>query len=63
MTKQEKQMWQINIENAAASAASLYEAAVVESVLQRYDAHNFNDLSSCNYSEVFADLEQITNDN
>lgn len=32
MTKQEKQMWQINIENAAASAASLYEAAVVESV-------------------------------
>jgi aryl-phospho-beta-D-glucosidase BglC (GH1 family) len=57
-----KEMWEINIENAAASAATHYGTTVVESVFQRYDSHSFNDLRSCYYSEVFADLEQISND-
>ena len=63
MTKSEKEMWQINIENAAAAVAEQYGNAVVESVLQRYDAHGLYDLSYRYYSEVFGDLELIANDN
>ena len=36
---------------------------VAKSVFQRYDAHGTYDLSPCYYSEVFADLELIANDN
>ena len=63
MTKSEKQMWQINIENAAAAAAEQYGKDVVESVFRRYDARGLFDLSPCYYSEVFGDLEYIANDN
>lgn len=63
MTKSEKQMWQINIENTAAAVAEQYGNEVVKSVFRRYDAHGLYDLSPCYYSEVFGDLELIANDN
>ena len=63
MTKSEKEMWQINIENAAATVAEQYGNEVVKSVFQRYDAHGLYDLSPSYYSEVFGDLELIANDN
>ena len=62
MTKSDKQMWQINIENAAAAVAEQYGNDVVKSIFQRYDAHGLYDLSPCYYSEVFSDLELIAND-
>lgn len=62
MTKQELQMWTINIENVASRAAAEYGSEVVNSVFARYDATGLHNLSSCYYSEVFAELEQIAND-
>ena len=62
MTKEDIEMWIINIENAADKVAAEYGSAVVDSVFTRYNAHNLRDLSPCHYSEVFADLEQIAND-
>lgn len=55
--------WEINIENAANTVATAYGSSVVSSVFAKYDAHGFYDLSPCYYSEVFADLEMIANDN
>ena len=63
MTKSEKQMWQINIENTAAAVAEQYGNEVVKSVFRRCDAHGLYDLSPYYYSEVFGDLELIANDN
>lgn len=63
MTKSEKRMWLTNIENAADAVATDYGSEVVKSVFQRYDAHGTYDLSPSYYSEVFADLEFIANDN
>lgn len=63
MTKNEKEMWEINIETAACAVAAEYGSAVVNSVFARYDATGLHNLASCYYSEVFADLEQIANDN
>lgn len=63
MTKTEKDMWVINLENAASSAYSHSGLDVVNSVFQKYGANKICDLSPYYYSEVFADLEQITNDN
>lgn len=63
MTKLEKRMWFTNIENAADAVAAKYGSEVAQSVFQRYDAHGTYGLSSCYYSEVFADLELIANDN
>lgn len=60
--KLSKRDWIINIENAASIVAAEYGKAVVDSVFRRYGAHSLNDLASCYYSEVFADLEQIAND-
>ena len=62
MTKSEMRMWLTNIENAADAVAAEYGSEVAKSVFQRYDAHGTYDLSSCHYSEVFADLELIAND-
>lgn len=53
----------INIKNAANAVAAKYGFSTVKSVFVRYDAHGFYDLSSCHYSEAFADLEMIANDN
>lgn len=56
-------MWLTNIENAVDAVATDYGSEVVKSVFQRYGAHGTYDLSPCYYSEVFADLELIANDN
>ena len=63
MTRNEREMWEINIENAASRVAAEYGSAVVNSVFARYDATGLHNLAFCYYSEVFADLEQIANDN
>ena len=63
MKSSERLMWEINIETAASSVAADYDSSVVDSVFARYDAHGFYDLAPCYYSEVFADLELIANDN
>ncbi|MDU7029374.1 hypothetical protein [Robinsoniella peoriensis] len=63
MTSSERKMWEINIENAASAVAAEYGNAVAKSVFARYSAHGFYDLASYYYSEVFAYLEQIANDN
>ena len=60
--KLSKRDWIINIENAASRVATEYGRAVVDSMFRRYGAHSIDDLASCYYSEVFADLEQIAND-
>jgi len=63
MSRDKKEMWRINIENAAHEVCGTYGADVARSVFQIYDATNFDDLSPCYYSEVFGDLELISNDN
>lgn len=63
MDYSERMMWETNIENAASRVATEYGSAVVNSVFSRYDATGLHNLASCYYSEVFADLEQIANDN
>ena len=63
MTKSEKIMWLTNIENATDAVAAEYGSIVAKSVFQRYSARGTYDLSPCYYSEVFADLELIANDN
>ena len=63
MSRNELEMWRINIENTASAVASEYGSSAVESVFARYDAHNLSDLASCYFSEVFADLEMMANDN
>lgn len=62
MTKPEKEMWIINIENVASAVCSQYGRDVANSVFQRYDANGIYNLSPSYYSEVFADLQQIAND-
>jgi hypothetical protein len=56
-------MWRINIENDADQVCSIYGAATVDSVFQRYDATCFDNLSTSYYEEVFGDLELMINDN
>ena len=63
MNDSERMMWETNIENAASRVAVEYDSAVVNSVFARYNATGLHNLASCYYSEVFADLEQIANDN
>jgi hypothetical protein len=63
MSRDEIEMWKTNIENAASKVAAEYGSAVVNSVFARYEATGLHNLASCYYSEVFADLEQIANDN
>lgn len=63
MSSFEAEMWEINIENSAARVTEEYGCEVVASVFARYDAHGLYDLSLVYYSEVFAVLEQIANDN
>lgn len=63
MNQFENEMWKINIENAASAVAAEYGSFAVNSVFARYDAHGFHDLSSYYFSEVFADLEMMANDN
>jgi len=61
MEPSEKEMWEININNAVAEATK-YSEEVVDSVFARYEAHDFYDLAPMYYSEVFAEVEMIAND-
>ena len=63
MNDSEQTMWETNIEAAASRLAAEYGSAVVNSVFARYNATGLHNLASCYYSEIFADLEQIANDN
>ena len=56
-------MWETNIKTAASAVAAEFGSAVVDSVFARYSSYNFYDFTFCYYDEVFADLEQIANDN
>lgn len=62
MTNEEILMWDINIEAAARRVVEEFGEEVAASVFARYDARGFDDLATCYYSEVFAVLEQIAND-
>lgn len=63
MTHDDREMWRINIENDADQVCSIYGAAAVDSVFQRYDATDFDDLCPSYYEEVLGDLELMINDN
>lgn len=63
MTKDDKEMWSINIENDADQVCSIYGAAAADGVFQHYDATCFDDLSPSYYEEVFSNLELMINDN
>ena len=63
MQKYEIEMWLTNIENAVDAVTAEYGSSAVNSVFARYDAHGFHDLSPCYFSEVFADLEMMADDN
>ena len=63
MTHDDREMWRINIENDADQVCSIYGAATVDSLFQRYDATFFDNLSISYYEEVFGDLELMINDN
>lgn len=63
MLNNNREMWIANIEAVAETVAAEYGSAVVNSVFARYDATGLHNLASCYYSEVFADLDQIANDN
>lgn len=54
--------WLINIEDASERAAAMYGQAVVDDVFRRHGAHGVDDLASCYYSDVFAELDRIAND-
>jgi hypothetical protein len=56
-------MWIINIDNAASRVAAKYGSYIVDSIFAIYGAHGLYDLSPCYFSEVFADLELIANEN
>lgn len=51
MSHEECEMWRINIENAVDEVCRTYGADIASSVFQRYDATDFDDLSSCYYGE------------
>ena len=63
MSRDERELWRINIGNSVDKVCGTYGSDVVRSVFQRYDATNFEDLSPSYYAEVFGDLELIANDN
>lgn len=63
MSRNEREMWRINIENTVDAVCGIYGTDAAKSVFHRYDATNFDDLNPCYYAEVFGDLELIANDN
>ena len=63
MQKHEIEMWETNIQNAASRVAAEYATVVENSVFARNDATRIHNIASTYNSEVFADLEQIANDN
>ena len=63
MTRDDKEMWHINIESSADEVCSIYGADATDGIFARYGATCFDDLSPSYYWEVFGDLELMINDN
>ena len=57
-----KKDWIINLENAAAEAATLLGKETVRHILQKYGARSIEDLSPFHYNEVFDELDFMAND-
>jgi hypothetical protein len=62
MSKEDREMWRINIENSTDTVNKIYGPKVATSVFHRYGATSFDNLSPSYYWEVFSDLELIAND-
>ena len=62
MNDSERMMWETNIEAAASRWAAEYGSSVVNSVVAKYESTGLHNLASCYYSEIFAVLEQMAND-
>ena len=62
MKSSERLIWEINIKADASAAATKYGSAAVNSVFTRYESTGLHNLASCYYSEIFAVLEQMAND-
>ena len=62
MTTADMKFWTINIENAASEVSALCGDEVVLDVLKKRNADSILDLAPCYYSEVFDDLDYISNE-
>lgn len=62
MTKEDREIWIINIENSVSTIRSQVESAVVKGVFQRYGAYNIEDLNPSYLPEVFSELYAIEAD-
>ena len=62
MTDYERKNLIISIENSAAAVESRLGSAVVKSVLERYGAHEIQDLNPSDLPEAFSDLYAIEAD-
>lgn len=54
--------WMVNLESAAAAVAMSYGHTEVKSILAKYGATTFDNLSPCYYSEIFGELEDRAKD-
>lgn len=59
MTRAEKEMWQISIENAVSAVCSLCNPDAADGIFERYNATDFDNLSPYYYAAVLGDLELI----
>lgn len=59
MTSEQKEMWQINIENAVSAVCANCSPEAADAIFERYDATDFENLSPCFYADVFGALEQL----
>lgn len=55
--------WSISIQNAELTVSNAHSSSVIDTIYESYGAHSFDDLPSCSYSDVLADLEMIERDN
>lgn len=62
MTDYERKNLIISIESSAAAVESRLGSAVVKSVLERYGAHEIQDLNPSDLPEVFSELYAIEAD-
>lgn len=62
MTTNEKDSYIISIEDSASIISSQVGSAVVDSVFQRYGAHNVEDLNPSELPDVFSELYAIEAD-
>ncbi len=62
MTDYERKNLIISIENSAAAVESRLGSAVVKSVLERYGAHEIQDLNPSDLPEIFSELYAIEAD-